>query len=281
MPELPEVETIAQRLSAVLPHKQILAVTVMHPKSFQGNTSLAAGATITGVSRRSKILTLSLDTGNSLLVHLKMTGQLIYLDEKTRVGGGHPTADWTATLPSTHTRVSLQLSDNAWLHFNDQRIFGWMKLVADQDIAREFANLGPDVIDEAATAEYFFEKIKKRRVPIKQLLMDNAIVAGVGNIYANDALHLAKVHPTRPGNTLSFAEAAAVLLSAQSVITLGIRLGGATMEHFRHIDGFSGQYQTQVRTYGKDGTPCPVCGTLIEKSTLGGRGTFFCPSCQV
>ncbi len=280
MPELPEVETIARRLAQVLPGRQILSVHARMVKSFVGNPEQVIGSTITGITRKAKVLTISLDTDAVLLVHLKMTGQLIYVDETHRLGGGHPTADWTAALPSAHTRVTLELSDSAHLFFNDQRIFGWIKVVPKAQVTHEFKNTAPDIIDPAITAEYFYEKTKTRGIPIKQLLMDNTFVAGVGNIYANDALHLAGIAPNRPARSLTQDEAARLYSSARNVIELGIALGGATIDHFRHVDGFSGEYQKEVRVYGKEGTPCRICGTTILKTVLGGRGTFYCPVCQ-
>lgn len=280
MPELPEVETIARRLAQVLPGKHILSVEPHVAKSFVGLPDKVIGSTITGITRKAKLLTISLDTDTVLLVHLKMTGQLIYVDEAHRLGGGHPTADWTATLPSAHTRVTLRLSGAAHLFFNDQRIFGWIKVLPKTKVSEEFKNTAPDIIDPQITPEYFYEKTKTRGIPIKQLLMDNTFVAGVGNIYANDALHLAGIAPNRPARSLSQAEAAKLYTAAKTVIELGITLGGATIDHFRHIDGFSGEYQKEVRVYGKESIPCQVCGTPILKIVLGGRGTFYCPQCQ-
>lgn len=280
MPELPEVETILQRLLTVLPGKQVQSVNVLRPKSFVGVPELLTGATVTGIERRAKVLIFSFDRPEKLLVHLKMTGQLIYIDEKIRLGGGHPTADWVQELPSAHTRVTLTLSDNAQLFFNDQRVFGWLKLVDAQSVQKEFANLGPDIVDEAVTADYFFRGVQKRSIPIKQLLMENAFIAGVGNIYANDALHAAKIDPFKAASSLSRQESDRLLTATKRVIDMGIKLGGATIDHFRHIDGFAGQYQTVVRVYGKENVACEVCGTLIVRKKLAGRGTFYCPNCQ-
>lgn len=280
MPELPEVETILQRLLTVLPGKQVQAVEVLRSKSFIGEPDQLVGATITSIERRSKILIFSFDRAEKLLVHLKMTGQLIYVDATTRLGGGHPTADWIQALPSTHTRVAITLSETAHLFFNDQRVFGWLKVVDQAGVHAEFATLGPDITENSVTPDYFFNGIKKRSVPIKQLIMENSFIAGVGNIYANDALHAAGINPFQPACALKHPDSDRLLEALKKVIQLGIDMGGATIDHFRHIDGFSGNYQTIVRVYGREGCACGVCGDEIKRKKLGGRSTFYCPTCQ-
>ncbi len=295
MPELPEVETIARRLREVVVGKTITKVAVLREKSFLGSPTSLEGATITGISRRSKIIQFEFDRPEKMLVHLKMTGQLIYQDQNIRLGGGHPTADWVNELPSKYTRVILDLAgttssknvqptvttaSTAKLFFNDLRVFGWLKVMTDAEVEREFSLLGPDIIDPAVSAAYLFEKLHTRGIPIKQALMDNSVVAGVGNIYANDALHLAGIDPFRPAKSLSFAEVAKVYQATLHVVRTGIELGGATMHDYRHVDGFAGQYQTVVRTYGREGEPCLICGTPLLRKKQAGRSTFYCTICQ-
>lgn len=292
MPELPEVETIARRLREVVVGKKIAKVRVLRSKSFVGEAAALHGATITSISRRSKVIQFEFDRPEKMLVHLKMTGQLIYQDKKIRLGGGHPTADWVNELPSKYTRVILELTNStqlqqseqtaseAKLFFNDLRVFGWLKVLDEVGVIKEFSTLGPDIIDPVITPAYLFEKFQKRGVPIKFALMDNAIAAGVGNIYANDALHLAKINPFRPANSLSLVETELLYKAAVQVISMGIDLGGATIDDYRHVDGFAGKYQTVVRTYGREGLPCVVCKTQIIREKQGGRSTFYCPQCQ-
>ncbi len=280
MPELPEVETIRARLEPVLSGKKILSVIEHHPKPFQGSRSDVEGMEITGVSRRAKILQFDLSNDMCLVSHLKMTGQWIYQDTAQRLGGGHPTADWIQDLPSKHSRLEFELSDGAQLFFNDQRLFGWVKVVDRKGLEDEYAGLGPDVTDAGFTVQYFASKVGARRVPVKQFIMDNAVVCGVGNIYACDSLNVAKIDPLKPISELSPEELETLYFAMRSVIEQGVELGGATMDHFRHIDGFSGEYQHHARVYGRAGEPCKNCGEQIEKIKLGGRGTFFCPRCQ-
>lgn len=282
MPELPEVETIKNRLQAVVTGKQIIAMEVHHPKSFQGDVSTVIGSSIDQVSRRGKLLSFHLHSNLFLCTHLKMTGQLIYISEDTRVGGGHPSADWVVQLPSRHTRITLTFADQSQLFFNDMRLFGWMKVFTIDQLKTEQSKLGPDIIDPAVTADFLYTKLQRRSVPIKVALMNSQIVAGVGNIYACDALNLARISPFRPANSLSKAETAQLLNATQEVIELGIALQGTTFDgQYVTADGLAGGYQERVLTYGRAGLPCYNCGTRLVKEKLSGRGTYFCAVCQV
>lgn len=286
MPELPEVETIVARLNTVVKNYMVTQVTIYTPKSFSGNEQLLIGLPIQQVTRRAKLIRFHFPNGINLLGHLKMTGQFIFVgSDSHRVGGGHPTADWVSELPSKHTRVSLSLcnseSERALLFFNDQRIFGWLKVMTDEQVENEYSTYGPDIHTDVASLTYFSEKLSKTARPIKQVVMDNSVISGVGNIYACDGLNLARIHPQRPAKSLSENEVSRLLTSLKTVINLGITLGGATIEHFSHIDGFSGKYQDQVRVYGKEGQACPNCNSVLKKIQLGGRGTYFCPGCQI
>ncbi len=280
MPELPEVETIARRIEPHLVGKKLLRVVTCHKKSVQGDITLVESFKLTAVFRRAKMLVLQFKNENALLIHLKMTGQILYQDPVVRLGGGHPTADWIAELPSKHTRAILEFSDESKVFFNDMRLFGWIKAVNPIQLEQAFQKYAPDITSLEITLKLFFAKLQRSRQPIKVVIMDQAVIAGVGNIYANDALHLAKIHPARPANSLSKRESGVLLAALQNVIQLGIERQGATIHSFRHIDGFAGSYQEIVRTYGKDGEPCSNCGTPIERTKIGGRGTFFCPQCQ-
>ena len=281
MPELPEVETVVSRLNQVLQNKTVQTAVVYAPKSFLGDVTALSGKTITAVSRKAKLIRISFDDSTSLLVHLKMTGQLIYLDTATRVGGGHPTADWVGALPSSHTRFSCTFTDGSELFFNDQRLFGWVRHLTEIAVAVEFAKYAPDVIDAVISPEYLFSKTQRTARSIKVVLLDSTIMSGLGNIYVCDALNAARIAPLRPASSLNFEEVARLLQASKDVLHLGIKLGGATIEHFRHVDGFSGGYQTQVRVYGKEGSDCPNCSAPILKQKIAGRGTYFCAACQL
>ncbi len=282
MPELPEVETIARRLQEVLPGKTILNIQVLHSKSFFGDGGDLQDSQILKVSRRGKSITIHTSAEQDILIHLKMTGQLIYQDSQRRVGGGHPTADWTKDLPGKHTRVVLNLSDNAKLFFNDQRLFGWIKAVTASERTAYLHALGPDVIDPEFSAAYFYPLLQRKRIPIKVALLDAALVAGIGNIYVCDALNLAKISPLRPCITLSYEEVERLVAASKAVIAQGIELGGTTFDgKYVTVDGLAGKYQSVVRVYGRQGEPCFNCGSLIEKIMIIGRGTYLCSGCQV
>lgn len=218
---------------------------------------------------------------HDVLIHLKMTGQLIFMDGKQKIGGGHPTSDWTKDLPSKHTRVIFYFTNGSTLFFNDMRVFGWVRLVDDEALNKEFSKYGPDVNIEEVTLAYFKQVFAHRKLPIKQALMDNAVLSGVGNIYANEALFIAKVHPLRPANSLTEAEWQKVFKAVKKVIEDGITAGGTTFDgKYVDVSGMAGKYQEKLKVYGQQGRPCPRCGTLIEKIKIGGRGTQFCPHCQ-
>lgn len=281
MPELPEVETVVRRLNEVLPGNVIQQVSVLRDKSFQGNPENIIGATIKSVSRRAKIISINLNNDLSILVHLKMTGQLIYLSEDKKVGGGHPTSDWVKNLPSKHTRIEAFLSHNRKLFFNDMRVFGWWKVVAEDLIEQEFIQYGPDINTDDFSLVYFQNQLTRRSIPIKQVIMDNKVVAGVGNIYASEALFLAGIHPERQAKSLTDKEIAELFTFLKEVINDGIKSGGTTFDgKYVDIYGFSGSYQNKLRVYGQEGKNCVICHRPIKKIKLGGRGSYFCEFCQ-
>lgn len=282
MPELPEVETITRRLKQVLPGKKIIDTEVLVDKSFIGSATQLEGKTIKDVVRRAKISSIVFEDNTYLATHLKMTGQLIYVDPQNRLGGGHPTADWVSELPTKHTRIRYRLSDDAELFFNDQRLFGWMKLLTQDEHDELFSAWGPDIIDDSVTTAFLQQKFSRRSIPIKQAIMDNAIVCGVGNIYAADSLNLARISPFRPANLLSEKEITVLLAAMKETIAKAVDMGGTTFDgNYVSIDGFAGGYQDEVLTYGRQGQPCYNCGTLLEKEKIAGRGTYYCPNCQV
>ena len=281
MPELPEVETVRRRLQEILPGKIIQSIRVLHDKSFRGQQKDLRGQEIQGVTRKAKVIRIHLPNQQNLLTHLKMTGQLIFVDDGTRIGGGHPTADWVKDLPSSHTRLIYDFTDGSKLYFNDQRIFGWMKLLTDEEVVTDFAKYGPDINEDSLTAEYLQQKFGNRRIPIKQAIMMNPIMAGLGNIYACDALNIAQLSPFRPSKSLNIKELKKLVAAAKQVIEEGLEYGGTTYDgKYVHVDGMSGSYQDIMRVYGLKGEKCQQCGGEIVKAKIGGRGTYYCGSCQ-
>ncbi|MDQ3009043.1 MAG: bifunctional DNA-formamidopyrimidine glycosylase/DNA-(apurinic or apyrimidinic site) lyase [bacterium] len=281
MPELPEVETIARKLAPLLANQRLANIQQHHPKSLHGDSAALVGKKILSVTRRAKIIRVQLQDELNILIHLKMTGQLIYQDSSQRVGGGHPTADWVNELPGKHTRVEITLDSGAKLYFNDQRLFGWLKIMTDEAVAAVYSALAPDITDDAVTIEYWQGKLSRRKQAVKQVIMDNAVVCGIGNIYACDALNVAMISPFAPASSLTPAKMQNLLIAAKSVIAQGVKLGGTTFDgKYVDVHGFAGQYQSVVRVYGREGKACVNCGEKIVKMQLGGRGTYFCPNCQ-
>jgi formamidopyrimidine-DNA glycosylase len=291
MPELPEVESLRKNLSTVLVHKKIADIQLLRQKSFPNfaeKKEILIGQEFVEIKRRAKILDLVLSNSQHLLIHLKMTGQLIFVDKKgQRFGGGHPTADWVNKLPSKHTRVIFDLIDkrdrNSKLFFNDMRVFGWIKAKAQDKLSQEFANYGPDVNDEQLTVKYLLEKAQNRQISIKQFIMDNQVLAGIGNIYASEALFRAKISPLRKAKSISKREMTRLLLEMRQVIEMAIAFGGTTFDgHYVGVDGLAGSFQDQLAVYGQENEICPDCGHSykIKRVKLGGRSSFYCEHCQ-
>ena len=285
MPELPEVETIKRQLDEKLKGLKIAKIEVLNKKSFIGEAKEIKGKIVCGVGRRAKITLIELSNGVYLAIHLKLTGQLIYREksgkEKTLVEeNSGPFA--IKELPNKFTRVIITFDNNGKLYFNDLRMFGWIKVVREiGEIAKE--KLGPEAIDETAfSLDYFHQVLAKSRKPIKLVIMDQTKIAGVGNIYANEALFSAGILPSRPANSLSDKEAEKLRGAIIAVLNEAIRQKGTSDkdEAFRQISGKKGNFQKFLAVYGRAGQACPNCGKIIKRIALGGRGTFFCPACQ-
>jgi formamidopyrimidine-DNA glycosylase len=289
VPELPEVETIRRGLELGIVGQRVAAVEVLNSKSFAAGfediRACLVGHKVTHCARQAKVLMLELDSGYSLLFHLKMTGQLVLVKvDGERFAGGHPTDSMAASLPDKSTRLWIQFESGDTLFFNDQRKFGWVKLIPTDEIKDDVLvrRLGPEPLTEAFTLDGFKSVIRRRgRSPIKAIILDQSSVSGVGNIYADESLHLAKIHPSRPGSTLSDAEAKRLWQAIREVIALGIEHGGTSFTNYVNALGQTGDYLEYARVFRRQGQPCLVCGTPIEKLRVIGRGTHICPGCQV
>ncbi|HQM15696.1 MAG TPA: bifunctional DNA-formamidopyrimidine glycosylase/DNA-(apurinic or apyrimidinic site) lyase [Candidatus Woesebacteria bacterium] len=281
MPELPEVETICTRLKPIIVGKTIAKIEVLREKSFHGEINRIIGQPVLDVVRRAKLIRVMLDHSLNLVIHLKMTGQLIFQDDQVKIGGGHPTADWIHQLPSSHTRVVIHFRDNSKLFFNDLRVFGWIRIMSDSDVSQLFSVFGPDANSQELTANYLGLALQSRTISIKQAIMNNEIIAGVGNIYAVEALFMAGIHPLRQANSLTKNELVKLIESIRMVIQAGIDHQGTTFDgQYVAIDGLSGQHQHFLSVYGKKDGICPSCAGPISKIKIGGRGTYLCEKCQ-
>lgn len=281
MPELPEVEVIKLGLQKRIIGLRIQKIQVISAKSFLGNPNEAEGHKVLNIWRRAKILGIDLDK-ITLLFHLKMSGQLIYQDEK-RFIGGHPTEDMLGKMPNTHTRVIFSFSNGSHLYFNDQRKFGWVKVIDNGQliIDNSLKNLGPEPLGKEFSWEVLKQNLLKHKsMPVKVVIMDQIVVAGIGNIYASEACFDAKIDPRTKIRDLTDKQFQSLFDGIVKSLKEGIRRGGSTRAHFVDAEGHKGYFLDYAFVYGRDKHPCKVCGTEIKKITIGGRGTYFCPSCQ-
>jgi formamidopyrimidine-DNA glycosylase len=288
MPELPEVETVKIGLEKLLPGQHIKKATHDNHKSFPNAQvdveAFMLGAKITTVRRRAKVLIIDLDTDYSLLIHLKMTGQLVYRSHNNNgnFGAGHPSASLVGSLPDRSTRVVISLSEGT-LYFNDQRKFGWMRLLPTIEIPELdfFKTVGPEPLAADFSAEDFIERLYKRKNSgIKAVLLDQKVVAGVGNIYADESLWGARVHPVMLVKDVPKERLKILFNELQHVLQLAIEKGGSTDRNYVNAEGKKGSYMDFARVFRREKLPCPRCGTTIEKTRVAGRGTHICPSCQ-
>lgn len=287
MPELPEVETVRRGLLELIVGKTVSRESHDTEKGFPNTpgdvSAFLLGATITNVRRRAKVLMIDLSTDYSLLIHLKMTGQLVFVGD-TRFGAGHPNDSLVNDLPDSSTRVTLDFTDGSKLFFNDQRKFGWMRLMPTIEIPNiDFMQrVGPEPLSQDFTAKEFMQRFARRgRTNIKAALLDQSVVAGVGNIYADESLWGAKIHPQRLVNTITEQEFELLFHEMRSVMNLAVEKGGSSNHTYVNAEGKKGSYMDFARAFRREGLPCPRCGTTIEKLRVAGRGTHICPYCQV
>ena len=287
MPELPEVETIRRGLNKFILKSELQKVKILCPKSFIGTPVTGK---IIKIRRFGKALVLDMDNDHSILIHLRMTGQLIY-DPKdsslvkhnynNRYAAGHPSVNFTASLPNQQTRVILEF-DTGTLYFNDQRKFGFIKVIATKDVEQDsfVSKLAKE--PWGMTAEELYEKLQKHpKSSIKAAILDQTIICGLGNIYTDESLFVSGIHPLRKAGSLTIEEAEHLLVAARQVMDESIASGGSTMATYVKADGTKGDYLEQfAQVFRREGKPCPRCGQEIIKTKVAGRGTHLCPHCQ-
>jgi len=273
VPELPEVETVRARLAPALAGRRFVKVEISDPRltrPFEPRSVAAKleGETVSAVDRRGKYLVVRFESGRSLLVHLRMTGSLLH----ARNGG---MAD------DPHRRAVVRLDDGSDVAYRDVRRFGtWLLLESGELDDYLEARLGSEPLERGFTARRLAERLHGRRAPIKAALLDQRTLAGMGNIYADEALWRARVHPLRPAGELGPDEIALVTKGIKEALRAGVARQGASLRDYSTPDGRRGRMQLEFKAYGRAGEPCDRCGTPIEKTRVAGRGTWFCPSCQ-
>ncbi len=286
MPELPEVETVRMGLERLIVGQSIEQISADTAKSFpnapEDVNQFVIGAKIIKVRRRAKVLMIDLDSHYSLVVHLKMTGQLVYVG-KERFGAGHPNDSLIGDLPDRSTRVILQFKKGAKLYFNDQRKFGWMLLMPTVEVQelKFFKKVGPEPLASTTTKAIFIARIRRRKgTSIKAALLDQTVIAGVGNIYADESLWGARIHPATKVANISDSRLRKLFDELRFVLRLAIEKGGSTDKHYVNAEGKKGSYLTFARVFRREGLQCPRCGATIEKLRVAGRGTHICPNEQ-
>ena len=319
MPELPEVETVRRGLAELLPGRVVARVVVFNsPKSFPNAPAdveqFLYGARVTAVRRRAKVLMIDLDTRYSLVVHLKMTGQLVFrqssrysarvFPKKSRgprkvaqdfsadtareiddFAGGHPNDSLIGELPDRSTRVQIDFVDGSRLFFNDQRKFGWVKLLPTDEVKNLpfMQKVGPEPLDPNTRAEDFIQRIRRRQNSmIKPAFLDQAVIAGVGNIYADEALWAAQIHPQTRVKNISDQQLNTLFNELRQILQLSIDQGGSTDRNYVDAEGRKGNYLAFARVFRREGQACHRHPDQeVIKLKVGGRGTHICPVCQV
>lgn len=270
MPELPEVETIARGLKPLLVNKIISRARIYYPGIIRGDVEFFADKVndkeIIRVWRRAKLLILDLSGSWHLVFHLKMTGKV-----------------WippSGAVPDKHTHIVLDMNDQTCLFFQDQRKFGYCALFNSDDLYswKFFSGLGPEPL--GLSPETFFDIVSPRKARIKSLLLDQKVIAGIGNIYADESLFMSGIHPEAQGNELSFEEIRRLLSNLQMVLRRAIEAGGSSFRDYRNALGYSGMFQEEFLIYGKKGQCCPRCKTVIQTCKVAGRTSSVCPTCQ-
>jgi len=269
MPELPEVETIAQDLQALILDKEIVSVSVEWeriifcptPDEFRRHL---VGKRIVSISRRGKYLVTQLSDGNYLLVHLRMTGQLL--------------TSPPAKKDRKHVHVVFEFVDGTSLYYADLRKFGRFYLVSDTQAL--LGGLGPEPLSPSFSADELHKRLSKRKRKIKPLLLDQHFIAGLGNIYVDESLHRAGIHPLRRASELSREESVCLYDSIVAILSAAITSRGTTLRDYRDAKGNLGSHQEHLQVFHKTGEPCPRCGHPIERLVVAQRGTYICPACQ-
>lgn len=287
MPELPEVETVRRGLHELIIGRKVKTVEHDTPKGFPNAPAdvkqFLIGASIVDVRRRAKVLLIDLSSDYTLVIHLKMTGQLVFRASGIAFGAGHPNESLIGDLPDRSTRVTFTFADDSRLYFNDQRKFGWVKLIPTIEVPNiDFMKkVGPEPLEADFTADAFAQRFKRRaRSSIKAALLDQTVVAGVGNIYADESLWGAKVHPLTLVGNVSDDRFHVLYKELREVMNLAIEKGGSTDKNYVNAEGKRGSYMDFARVFRREGLECPRCGTVIVKFRAAGRGTHICPQCQ-
>jgi formamidopyrimidine-DNA glycosylase len=273
VPELPEAETIVRGLRSTIVGERIVRAEVLKPdilrEARRSFTPKLRGRTVVAVERRAKNVLIRLDGERLVAVNLGMTGRLLPF----------PTPPRGAARPS-HPAVRFRFASGAVLVFDDTRRFGSVECLRAHEWNERSARMGPEPLEDRYKSADLHAALATSRSPVRSWLLDQRRIAGVGNIYAAEALHLAGIHPQRPARDIGEEEAAALHASIRKVLSDAIRAGGTTIRDYRTADGEKGQYRRRLHVYGREGDPCRRCGSTVDRAVFGNRSAFFCPRCQ-
>ena len=282
MPELPEVETIRLGLEKLVIEKKLSGLEILCEKSFKGDKDILIGQKIVGLERRGKALLIEWSNGRWLMIHLRMTGQLIFVDGDERFAAGHPDEGFCEEMPNKKTRVVFVFSDGSHLFFNDQRKFGFCSVLTQDELREDkfLKKLAPEPW-AMAEGELFGRLQKHRKTTIKAAILDQTVIAGVGNIYADESLYAAGIWPAQKVEDLTRTEIDGLWREIIRIMRLAIESGGSTMKDYVRADGTRGDYLDKfAQVFRREGRVCGRCGGVILKTKVAGRGTHYCPNCQ-
>ena len=272
MPELPEVEVVRRGLDAHVVGRTFGAVEVLHPRAARGNTvdleATLPGLTVTGTGRRGKYMWFTLSDGNALLIHLRMSGQMLVAER--------------GSVTSPHLRIRADMGD-AELDFVDQRTFGfWQYSQLIDGVPQPALHIAPDPFEADFDLRETARAMRRRRSPLKSILLNQEVISGIGSIYADEAMWAARLKPWRTAKTMRQRDAEAVLDASREVMARSLAQGGTSFDAlYVNVNGASGYFSRSLNAYGQAGKPCTRCGTSIERVVVGGRSSYFCPTCQV
>jgi formamidopyrimidine-DNA glycosylase len=288
MPELPEVETVVRQLEPEVEGRRIESLEVLDPRWSRPVPpeelgAAVSGSVIRGLGRRGKYILMELDRDRTLVMHLRMTGNLILRegDEMLDPSEGRRLYESERSTEERHLRARFLLDDGRELWFTDPRRFGEAFLIDDADLERRFERLGVEPLSPAFTPEALGKMAADRKAPLKSFLLDQSGVAGVGNIYADEALFRARLHPLSPAGSMKPEHLAALRDAVVAALEAGIDNGGSSIDDYRDARGEKGTMQDEFLVHTREGEPCPECGGEIVRIVVSGRSTYYCPSCQV
>ena len=285
MPELPEVETVRRGLNKNVLNKEIINIKILKPKLIKNDLEkfreILVGRSFANIDRIGKLLIFKLEKEKFMLVHLKMTGQLIFQAGNNKVMGGHLNPDSDQEFPNKFSHIIFDFGNGVNLFYNDMRQFGYLKIVDKEEVARIKEKYGIEPGKDNFTWAKFREILgKKGKMTLKSFLLNQQLISGLGNIYVDEACFRSKILPMRKISTLTKKEKENLFKNIDEIIREAISMGGTTFRNYRDALGGKGNFTDKLQVYGLEKNPCKICGTIIEKIKFNGRGTHYCPNCQ-